>query len=110
MLGFLMQLRHQQDGHYLPLPGNCQHDVCKDRRKPDLLRIEAGLCRPNCFNHAIKLLLLMAMFLTLATTSCSDAGVDYYKSGVAKQTKGDLDGAIADYAKAIQLKPDLEKP
>jgi lipoprotein NlpI len=48
----------------------------------------------------------MAIFLTLTTTSCSDPGVDHYKKGLAKQEKGDLDGAIAEFTKAIELKPD----
>ena len=30
----------------------------------------------------------------------------YYNRGIAKRAKGDLDGAIADYTKAIELKPD----
>ncbi len=30
----------------------------------------------------------------------------YYNRGSAKQTRGDLDGAIADYSKAIELKPE----
>ena len=33
--------------------------------------------------------------------------VAYYYRGVAKQAKGDSDGAIADYTKAIELKPDF---
>jgi tetratricopeptide (TPR) repeat protein len=34
----------------------------------------------------------------------------YYNRGVAKGAKGDLDGAIADYSKAIELKPDYAEP
>jgi lipoprotein NlpI len=60
----------------------------------------------NHTHRNMKFLLLMAIFLTQVTTSCSDAGVDYYKKGLAKQEKGDLDGAITDWTKAIELKPD----
>lgn len=34
-----------------------------------------------------------------------DAQADYYR-GAAKYAKGDMDGAIADHTKAIELKPD----
>lgn len=58
----------------------------------------------------VRFLLIMALFLTLTTTSCSDdKAAYYYRRSVGKQNKGDLDGAIADCTKAIQLKPDLEK-
>jgi tetratricopeptide (TPR) repeat protein len=30
----------------------------------------------------------------------------YYERGIAKQAKGDFDGALTDYSKAIELKPD----
>ena len=36
----------------------------------------------------------------------SDDAVAYHNRGLAKYHKHDLDGAIADYAKAIELKPD----
>ena len=32
---------------------------------------------------------------------------DFFNSGLARQTKGDLDGAIADYSKAIELNPKI---
>lgn len=59
----------------------------------------------NNMSHAIKFLLRTAMFLTLATISCSHRPVDYFNGGVGRQAKGDWDGAIADFTKAIQLKP-----
>ena len=68
------------------------------------MQLELG--RKN-INHAIKLLLLMAMFLSVATPSFCDTADDYFDSGFAKQTKGDFDSAIADYTKAIELKPDF---
>jgi lipoprotein NlpI len=56
-------------------------------------------------NLAIKRLLLMAMLLIMATTSCSDRAHDYYNSASSKAAKRDWDGAIADLTKAIELKP-----
>ena len=75
-------------------------------------------------NRAVNFLLLMAIFLTMATTAFCDTGEDFFNSGRAKIAKADLqnapnptkewltnakaglDGAIADYTKAIELKPD----
>ncbi len=57
-------------------------------------------------NHAVMRLLLMAMLLIMATTSCSDRAVDYYNRGNAENANGDLDGAERDYQRALQLKPD----
>lgn len=49
------------------------------------------------------------------TTACQKGGAptadnpqsstDYYNRGVERQNKGDLDGAVADYTKAIELDP-----
>jgi tetratricopeptide (TPR) repeat protein len=44
--------------------------------------------------------------IALASSGSQDAIV-YYGSGLAKSTKGDLDGAIADFSKAIELNPKL---
>ena len=75
-------------------------------------------------NRAVNFLLLMAIFLTMATTAFCDTAEDFFNSGRAKIAKADLqnapnptkewltnaqaglDGAIADYTKAIELKPD----
>ena len=58
--------------------------------------------------HAIKsLILLAALFLTLAITSWSKQPVDYSKRGDLKKSKGDLAGASLNRRKAIELKPDL---
>lgn len=56
---------------------------------------------------AINFLLLAALFLTMTTTAFCDTATDYFSSGNAKQSQGDLNGAIADYNKAIELNPDL---
>jgi tetratricopeptide (TPR) repeat protein len=48
------------------------------------------------------------MLLTMATAAFCDTADEFFKSGAAKQASGDLDGAIADYTKAIELKPNLE--
>jgi tetratricopeptide (TPR) repeat protein len=58
-------------------------------------------------NYANRFLLLAAIVLTTATTAFCDKAEDIVNRGLAKQRKGDLDGAIADYTKAIELKPDL---
>ena len=48
---------------------------------------------------------LAALFLITTSTFGDDATNDY-NSGHAKFVKGDFDGALADYNKAIELKPD----
>jgi tetratricopeptide (TPR) repeat protein len=52
--------------------------------------------------------LLVALFLITASAFGDDA-VDYVNSGYAKETNGNSDGALADYSKAIELKPDFAK-
>src|SRR5438477_452759 len=52
--------------------------------------------------------LLLVVFLLLTSPLRSQSGgsaVRYYESGIAKKAKGDLDGAIADYSKAIESPP-----
>ena len=52
--------------------------------------------------------LLLVVFLLLTSPLRSQSGgsaVRYYESGIAKKAKGDLDGAIADYSKAIEINP-----
>jgi hypothetical protein len=44
--------------------------------------------------------------IALASSGSQDAIV-YYGRGLAKSTKGDQDGAIADFSKAIDLNPKL---
>jgi tetratricopeptide (TPR) repeat protein len=56
-------------------------------------------------NRVIKFLMLMAMFLAVATTALCDKADDFSASGYLKMHKGDLDGAIADFTKAIELHP-----
>jgi len=54
------------------------------------------------------LLLLFATACQKGATSIADnpqSATDYYNRGVARQNKGDADGAIADYTKAIELDP-----
>lgn len=51
------------------------------------------------------------LFVLLITSSFSlvqgQTAVDYFNSGVANYRKGDYRGAIQDYSKAIEIKPDL---
>lgn len=55
-----------------------------------------------------KALLLIVLLLTLASVApCSSKEAqEIARRGSAKQEKGDFDGAIADYTKALQLDPD----
>ena len=57
--------------------------------------------------RALKFLLFLMMGLLpmLAASSGSDSAFDFATRGYEKHVKGDLDGAIADYTKAIQLNP-----
>ena len=52
---------------------------------------------------------LVLMISFFAASSCAgqspNAAEQYYSSGLAKADKGDFDGAIADYSKAIELNP-----
>lgn len=60
--------------------------------------------------HSLKLLLLTAMLVILATTALCQTAQDYEKSGLDKLfVNKDFDGAIADYTKAIALQPDDEE-
>ncbi len=52
----------------------------------------------NCYTNAIELF-----------TDDNDKATAYYNRGVVKHNKDDYDGAIADYSKAIELKPDYAK-
>jgi lipoprotein NlpI len=69
-------------------------------------QFKAGWKLEKNMKRGIQFPLFLAMLVTLANTSCSDKGEDYVRSGYAKWAKGDLDGAIADYTKGIELKPD----
>ena len=55
--------------------------------------------------QAIKFLLLTAMFLAVAPAALCQGLDTYNNRGLAKVAKGDFDGAIADFNRAIQLKP-----
>lgn len=50
-------------------------------------------------------LALLLGFGITAQAAAGDSAVSYYNQGGAKQTKDDLDGAIADYNHAIELDP-----
>jgi lipoprotein NlpI len=49
---------------------------------------------------------LLAVLFLVTASAFGDAVDDFYNRGLARGTKGDLDGAIADFNKAIELKPD----
>ena len=54
-----------------------------------------------------RFLPLLALLLTIAGTSCSNKASEYYERGYNRQSNGDFDGAILDFNKAIELKPDF---
>jgi len=61
-------------------------------------------------NRKILHLLLSVMLLAIATTAVGQTEADDVKNGNTKFKNGDLDGAIADYPKAIELNPSYVLP
>ncbi len=58
--------------------------------------------------HCPIFLILFALVFALTVPGCAfgqQTAEDFSKRGVAKEKKGDLVGAIADYSKAIELDP-----
>ncbi len=51
------------------------------------------------------LIALLCLFTLPAGALAKEKPVDYNNRGIAKKHKGDLDGAIADYDRAIQINP-----
>jgi tetratricopeptide (TPR) repeat protein len=51
-------------------------------------------------------LLLTAALLLGKVSAFGDTGDDFYHGGIAKAKEGDVDGALSDLDKAIELKPD----
>lgn len=49
------------------------------------------------------------LILLVVINTYADDATEYFNRGSAKQAKGDLDGAIADYGKAIKLNPHYVK-
>ncbi len=58
-------------------------------------------------NRSVKLRLLLAILLMMAPVAFCDAAADYFARGLGEQNKGDLDAAITDYSKALELKTDF---
>ena len=60
---------------------------------------------------SLSLTILLLLFVPAcqrganSTTDNPQSAADYYNRGVERQNKGDADGAIADYTKAIELDP-----
>jgi hypothetical protein len=52
---------------------------------------------------------LSLMLPALAAAQTSAAAADYHSRGLAKEAKGDHDGAIADYNRALELAAQLAK-
>ena len=59
---------------------------------------------------SIKILLLLAGLFFVASSAFGDDATNYLNSGVLKLNKGDLDGALADFNKAIELNPKYPNP
>ena len=53
----------------------------------------------------LPVLLLAASLIAIANDATGQTAKEYCNQGVAKQKKGDLDGALADYTRAIELNP-----
>ena len=51
-------------------------------------------------------LFYLALFLSATSTLLGQTANDYFSQALEKQKAGDLDGAIADYRKGLELKPD----
>src|SRR5258705_11188169 len=49
--------------------------------------------------------LLLAASLVFPTYGIAETAADYNNRGIAKVGKGDFDGAIADYSRALELDP-----
>ena len=49
--------------------------------------------------------LLLASSLVFPTYGIAETAADYNNRGIAKVGKGDFDGAIADYSRALELDP-----
>ncbi len=53
-----------------------------------------------------RMLLLLGVFsLMLAGAALADKALDYYQSGIRKYDKGNILGALADFDKAIEMRP-----
>jgi len=60
----------------------------------------------HSFIERVAVLLILVVFVSHVTRGQSpNQAEQYYRVGIAKKAKGDLDGAIADYTKAIELNP-----
>jgi len=53
----------------------------------------------------MRILPILAALFFVASSAFGDDATNYFNSARAKFNKGDMDGAIADYTKAIELKP-----
>src|SRR5947209_1204907 len=49
--------------------------------------------------------LVLLLFSSAVSAQPASRAEQYYRSGIAKKASGDLDGAIADYTKAIEINP-----
>lgn len=73
--------------------------------------LKRSLCPNEIYlKPSIRILSLLAIFFFAASSVFGDDATNYYNSGLAKSfkpaNKPDLDGAIVDFNKAIELKPD----
>jgi tetratricopeptide (TPR) repeat protein len=70
------------------------------------LHLRSYKCNDAFMKLAMRSLSLLAIVTCLTYAAFGDESRDCYNSGIAKRQTGDLDGALADFNKAIELKPD----
>ena len=87
-----------------PLPDDFIPPEAPPPEKPRLKTVEArGLGLVS--SVVITLVVLFVMIAAFRFWTTPHSAVFYYNRGIAKQVKGDLDGAIADYNRAIESSP-----
>ena len=66
----------------------------------------ASLCMTHSTCHRrVFIALLFLIFSHSISAQTSPRAESFYRSGITKRASGDLDGAIADYTKAIEISP-----
>ncbi len=55
--------------------------------------------------HPITIVVLVGAMITVGVCGCSKSSKEYYDRGIARIEKGEIDGAISDFTKAIKKRP-----
>jgi Flp pilus assembly protein TadD len=69
------------------------------------LHLRSYKCNDAFMKLSKRSLSLLAILFCGTYAAFGDAATDCYNSGIAKRQNGDLDGALADFNKAIEIKP-----